>query len=120
MESRWDAANAAAFERDWVGRERMNAEFNLASLDSAASALSGAALLSLATVRAPTLEGGMLLVNGAQLRLEPVSQAIVTALRDRTSLRFDELCAHLENTPTDTVHCAVLDLARNDVVTIQL
>ncbi len=114
-----DAANAAGFERDGVGRERMNAEFNLASLDSAAAPLSGAALLSLATFHAPKLEGGMLLVNGAQVRLEPVSQAIVAALRDRTSLQFDELCALLKDTPPDAVHRAVLDLARHDVVTIQ-
>lgn len=114
-----DAANAEAFERDWVGRERMSAEFNLASLDSAASPLSGAALLSLATFRAPKLEGGVLLVNGAQLRLEPVSQAIVAALRDTASLRFDRLCARLEDIPPDAVHRAVLDLARHDVVTIR-
>jgi ribosomal protein L16 Arg81 hydroxylase len=113
-----DAANAAAFERDWVGRERMNAEFNLASLDSAASALSDAALLSLATFRSPGLESGMLIVNGAQLRLEPVSQAVVAALGE-SPLRFDALCARLEDIPREAVHRAVVDLARHDVVTIQ-
>lgn len=114
-----DAANAAGFERDWLARERMTAEFNLASLDSAASPLSGNASLSLATFRAPTLEGGMLLVNGAQLYLEPVSQAVVAALRDAESLRFDALCTRLEGIPSDAVHRAVLDLVRHDVVTIR-
>jgi ribosomal protein L16 Arg81 hydroxylase len=115
-----DAGNAAAFERDWVGRERMNAEFNLASLDSAAAPLPDGALLSLATFTAPTLEGGVMLVNGAQLRLEPVSRAIVAALRDVASLRLDALCARLGDVPPDAVRRAVLDLARHDVVTIAL
>lgn len=114
-----DAGNAAAFELDWIGREPMNAEFNLAALDSAAAPLPATAVLSLATFRAPTLEGGMMLVNGAQLRLEPVSQAVVAALRDAASLRFDQLCARLEDMPADAVRRAVLDLARHDVVTIQ-
>ena len=114
-----DEGNAAAFERDSVSRERMNAEFSLASLDSAAAPLPGTALLSLATFRAPKLEGGVLLVNGEQLRLEPVSQAIVTALRDRAQLQFDELCAQLKDIPADTLRRAVLDLAGRDVVTIQ-
>lgn len=114
-----DAANAEAFERDWMGRERMNAEFNLASLDSAAAPISGGALLSLATFRAPTLEGGVLLVNGMQLRLDPASQAVVAALREKASLSFDALCAHLEDVPPDAVRRAVLELARHDVVTIR-
>jgi ribosomal protein L16 Arg81 hydroxylase len=114
-----DATNAAAFERDYFGRERMNAEFNLASLDAAASPLSGTALLSLATFSAPTLEGGVLLVNGALLRLEPVSQAVVAALRDCASLRLDALYARLQSVPPDAVNRAVLDLARQDVVTIR-
>jgi ribosomal protein L16 Arg81 hydroxylase len=114
-----DAANAGAFERDWFSRERMNAELNLASLDSAAAPLAGDALLSLATFRSPELEGGTLLVNGAQLRLEPVNQAIVAALRDAKSVRLDALCARLEDVPADAVHHAVLELARYDIVTIQ-
>ncbi len=96
-----------------------NAEFNLAALDSAASPLSDTALLSLATFRAPKLEGGLLLVNGALLRPEPVSQAIITALRDCASLRLDALCARLGDVPPDAVYRAVLDLARHDVLTIQ-
>lgn len=114
-----DAANAAAFERDWAARERMNAEFNLASLDPTASPLSGAALLSLATARDPKLEGDALLVNGGRLHLEPVSQAVVAALTGRTSLSFDALCAQLDELPPDAVRRAVLDLARHDVVTIR-
>ncbi len=114
-----DEGNAARFQRDWVGRERMNAEFNLSALDPAASPLSDAALLSLATFRRPQLEDGTLIVNGGQLRLEPVSQAVVTALRDSALLRFDTLCERLEDIPPDTVRRAVLDLARHDVVTIQ-
>jgi ribosomal protein L16 Arg81 hydroxylase len=114
-----DPANAHAFELDWASRERMNAEFNLASLDSAASALSDDALLSLATFRSPKLEGGVLLVNGRHLRLEPVSQAIVVALCDLPSLRFAALCARLADVPPDAVRRAVLDLARRDIVTMR-
>lgn len=115
-----DPGAAAAFETDWIGRERMNAEFNLASLDAAKPfALSDAALVSLATFHAPTLEGGVLLVNGARLSLNPVSLAIVGALRDESSLRFDALCRRVADVPRDIVHRAVIDLSRHDIVTIQ-
>lgn len=114
-----DPASAAAFERDWIARERMDAELNLASLDPASPPLPGAAELSLATFSAPSLESEVLLVNGAQLHLEPVSRSVVAALRDHPSLRLDALCALLEHIPADTVRRAVLDLARHDVVTIR-
>ena len=114
-----DPESAAAFELDTASRERMDAEFTLAALDSAAAPLSGDALLSLATFRSPALEDGMLLVNGAQLRLEPVNQAIVAALRDNTFLRFDALCTRLDDVPRDAVLHAVLELAHYDIITIQ-
>ena len=114
-----DAGNAAAFERDWIGREDMNAEFNLAFLDRAAAPLSSTAVLSLATFRAPTLDSGAILVNGVRLHLEPVTRAVVAALQDVASLRLDALCARLGDISPDAVHRAVLDLARHDIVTIQ-
>ena len=115
-----DQANATAFERDFAGRERMNAEFNLASLDSAAAPLPEDAQIGLTTFNAAKLEGATALVNGAQIRLEPLSQAIVAALADNASLRLDELRARLSNVGPDAVRLAVLDLARHDIVTIQL
>src|SRR5436190_2960912 len=114
-----DAGNAAAFERDWIGREDMNAEFNLAFLDRAAAPLSSTAVLSLATFRAPMLDSGAILVNGVRLHLEPVTRAVVAALQDVASLRLDALCARLGDISPDAVHRAVLDLARHDIVTIQ-
>ena len=114
-----DRANAAGFERDFVSRERMNAEFNLAFLDASASTLPDSALLSLATFSAPKLEGGAVSVNGVQLVLEPLGRAIVAALSGCSSLRVGELCARITNAPPDATRRAVLDLARRDVVTIQ-
>ena len=114
-----DPANAAGFERDFIGRERMSAEFNLAFLDSPASALPDSALLSLATFSAPRLDGGVLVVNGAPVSLEPVSRAVVAALSGCNALSVGELCARLQNTSPDATRRAVLDLARHDVVTIQ-
>ena len=114
-----DSANAEGFELDWIGRERMNAEFNLAALDLAATPLSGDCSLRLTTFRAPALERGALVVNGLQLELEPVCQAIVAALCDRTALRYDALCKSLENYPADAVKRAVLDLTRHDIVSIE-
>jgi ribosomal protein L16 Arg81 hydroxylase len=111
--------NAVAFERDFVARERMHAEFNLAFLDSPAPTLADTALLSLATFSAPKLEGGTLAVNGVQLSLEPLRLAIVAALSGRGSLNVGELCTRIGNAPPDAVRRAVLDLARHDVVTIQ-
>ena len=115
-----DQANAAGFERDFVSRERMNAEFNLAFLDASASTLPDTALLSLATFSTPKLEGGVLVVNGMQLALEPLGRAIVAALSGSGSLRVGELCARVTIAPPDATRRAVLDLARHDVVTIQI
>jgi ribosomal protein L16 Arg81 hydroxylase len=114
-----DQANAAGFERDFVSRERMNAEFNLAFLDSPAPTLPDTAALSLATFSAPKLTGDTLVVNGVRHSLEPLSRAIVVALSGRGSLSVGELCARIENAPPDAVRRAVLDLARHDIVTIQ-
>jgi ribosomal protein L16 Arg81 hydroxylase len=114
-----DQANAAGFERDFVSRERMNAEFNLAFLDASASTLPDTALLSLATFSAPKLEGGVVIVNGLQLALEPLGRAIVAALSGCGSLRVGELCARIPSSPPDATRRAVLHLARHDVVTIQ-
>jgi len=114
-----DAASAAAFERDRMARERLDAEFHLASLDSASPPLAGDALLSLTTFGTPPLESGLLLVNGAELRLEGVGLAVVAALREHASLSLDALCSKLEHVPPDAVRRAVLDLARHDIVTIR-
>ena len=114
-----DPANAAAFERDWASRERMDAEFTLGALDSAGSRLRGDAVLSLATYRSPALENGTLLVNGKQLGLDAVNRAIVAELRNATHLSFDQLCARLAGFSHDTLQGAALDLARYDIVTIQ-
>ena len=114
-----DPVNVAGFERDWVGRERMNAEFDLASLDAAAPPMPDSALLSLTTFHSPTLEGGLLLVNSEQLQLDPASLAIVAALRDERSLSFGALCEQLGKVPRDAVRRAVLDLTQHDIVTIR-
>ena len=114
-----DQANAVGFERDFVSRERMNAEFNLAFLDASASTLPDTALLSLATFSTPTLESGTIVVNGVQLALDPLGRAIVAALSGSSSLRVGELCARITNAPPDATRRAVLHLARHDVVTIQ-
>jgi ribosomal protein L16 Arg81 hydroxylase len=115
-----DRANAASFERDFVSRERMNSEFNLAFLDASPSTLPDAALVSLATFSAPKLEGGALIVNGVQLVLDPLGRAIVDTLSACSSLRVAELCARITIAPPDATRRAVVDLARHDVVTIQL
>ena len=114
-----DQANAAAFERDFVSRERMNAELNLAFLDAPASTLPDTALVSLATFSATKLEGGAIVVNGVQLKLEPLGLAIVAALQGLSSLRVGELGARIANASPDATRRAVLELARHDVVTIQ-
>jgi len=114
-----DPGAAAAFEADWIGRERMNAELTLAALDPTGLVLPDAALVSLATFRKPALENGVMLVNGMQLKLEPTSLAIVAALRDRAWLRFDALCRELPGVARDVVSRTVLDLARHDIVTVQ-
>jgi ribosomal protein L16 Arg81 hydroxylase len=115
-----DPARAAEFERDAIGRQPLNAEVNLGLfLDPAANPLSGSAVLRLTAFHAPKLERGELPVNGALLSLDPEGQAIVAALRDCASLRYDALCARLPGFPPEVMHRAVLNLARHDIVTIQ-
>lgn len=114
-----DPANAEAFERDWASRERMDAEFTLAALDSAGPPLRGDAIVSLATYRSPALDSGALLVNGKQLGLNAVNQAIVAELRNVTHLTFDELCTQLADFSRHSLQSAALDLARYDIVTLQ-
>jgi hypothetical protein len=114
-----DPANAAGFERDFVGRERMTAEFNLAFLDSPASALPDTALLSLTTFSAPKLEDDTLLVNGVRFSLDPLSRAIVVVLSDCAAVSLGELCTRVASAAPDAVRRAVLDLARHDIVTVQ-
>ena len=115
-----DPANAAFFERDRLARERLDAEFHLASLDSASPPLPGAAMVSLTMSGAPALgEGNAILVNGAELRLEGTARAVIEALREHASLELDVLCSKLEHIPRDAVRRAVLELARHDVVTIR-
>jgi ribosomal protein L16 Arg81 hydroxylase len=114
-----DPKNAAAFARDFVSRERMNAEFNLALLDSPATALPGTARLCLATFSVPNLDDGTLVVNGVRMALPPLSRAIVAALAGVSSMTVAELCARVDNAPPDAVRRAVLDLCRQDVVSIQ-
>ncbi len=114
-----DPVSAEAFERDWAGRERMTAEFNLAALDLAATPLSGDSVLRLATFRMPVLDSGEFVVNGLKLQLEPVCQAIVVALTDRSELSFEALCASLDGYSVDALKSAILDLTRHDIVSIQ-
>jgi ribosomal protein L16 Arg81 hydroxylase len=114
-----DPASARAFELEWNERERMNAEFDLASLDAASSPLPGSALVSLTTCGVPQLEGGIIRVNGKQLGLVPLNQAIISALADVPSMRLEQLCSQLTEAPPDAVRHAVRELAQYLNVTIQ-
>lgn len=114
-----DPAVAAEFEREMVDRECLTAEFSLAlSLGSSGSRLTDAALVSLTMAYARNLERGELRVNGAPVRLDPLGQSVIAALRD-SALRFDTLCARLRDVQPDALRRAVLDLARRDVVSIR-
>lgn len=115
-----DSSNAAGFEWDWVGREHMNAEFNLAALDPEAPPLPDSTVVSLTTFRSRGLEGATIRVNGGQLQMEPVSRAVVAALTEYDTLQIGELCARLGDISPDAVRRALLDLARHDVVNMQV
>ncbi len=115
-----DPKVAAEFERETIGRESSTAEFNLGlSLDSSPSPLAEAALVSLTTAHAPKLERGELRVNGTPVRVDPLGQAVIAALRDDSALRFDALCARLRDVQPDALQRAVLNLARYDIVSIR-
>ena len=65
------------------------------------------------------MQANPIVVNGVQLKLEPLGLAIVAALQGLSSLRVGELGARIANASPDATRRAVLELARHDVVTIQ-
>jgi ribosomal protein L16 Arg81 hydroxylase len=114
-----DAENAAAFDRDAQSRETLESEFALQLfLDPAQRGIPDAAILSLTSFRAPGLDGGELLANGARLTLDADTRAVVAQLRNAGPMRFGELRERLPALSHDALHRAVLSLAGYDLLTI--
>jgi len=58
-----------------------------------------------------------LVVNGAWLRLHPLTRSIVAALAE-AALPIEELCARLPNEVPEAIRAAALELALHDIVSI--
>jgi hypothetical protein len=75
--------------------------------------------VSLSSCHAPSPEHGELTVNGARVRLNPVSLAVVAVLAASRSLPIETLCERLPQERADAVRLAVLDLAQHEIVSIE-
>jgi len=106
------------FQRELVQRERLNSEFQLGVfLDPASHGLPPGTTVRLTSCYPQGGDQPEVLVNGARLRLDPASHAVINALRG-APLRFHELCGRLAQTPKNALERAVLDLAQHDIVTL--
>lgn len=109
----------AEFKQELTSRERLAGEFNVdVFMDDAGTKLQDSDILRLTSCFAPDNESPDMAVNGARLRLEPVSRAIVRVLSAVPSMCVGELAAKITHVPADAVRAAALDLARYEVVTI--
>lgn len=114
-----DPAARAEFARELAARERSSAPFDTELLFDTGSAGVGAdALVRLNGVRPQATGDGEVAINGARLRLHPLSRAIVGALADG-ALSIEALCARASHERPEAVHAAVLDLARHELVSIE-
>lgn len=116
-----DPALRQEFQKELMQRERLNSEFRLGLfVDPAGTGLHGQSLVGLTSCY-PQGEQLEVCINGGRLRLDPLSHAVVNALRP-AALPFDVLCARLGNMSVsaarEQVQRAVLDLAQHEVVTI--
>jgi ribosomal protein L16 Arg81 hydroxylase len=108
------------FLRDIVSQEVLSSEFDAELfLQAGTEGLRPDAVLRLTSSYPPNLQGDELVVNGTRLRLESQSLAVVALLAETPQLSMQTL---YERLPTETQHslrCAVFELARHDVVSIE-
>lgn len=101
------------------GREQLSAEFNLGlMLDPKSSGLSSAAAVRLTTYQRPVFDNGEITINGARLRLDRVSQAIVQSLAETEDMTVQQVCAQIKDTPADAVRARLVELAKHDIVSL--
>jgi ribosomal protein L16 Arg81 hydroxylase len=115
-----DPRQQAQFQEELAARERVNGEFNLGLfLDPARGGFTAHTKVRLTTRHAPKIEGGETLVNGARLRLDPASEAIVHMLGQHSALDLGALQAKLGDLPEQAFHHALLTLAGHEVIAIE-
>lgn len=113
-----DPNQRAAFERSFKSRESLRGEFNLAALADA-SELPDEATIHLNTVYPIEFHGPHAVVNGNELRLEPLRRSIVTMLSKSAGMSLRSLYALLPTVPRTGIRAALLDLAQYDILTIR-
>jgi ribosomal protein L16 Arg81 hydroxylase len=114
-----DAARRAEFAQELASRARAVPEFDTELfLAAGADGLKGGATIGL-TSRAATADGSEIVMNGARLRLAPISQAIVAALTGSGALPIGSLYERLPRESPETIRAALLDLALHEIVAIE-
>lgn len=107
------------FLQEMGSRECTSAEFNLgAMLDPRNSALQPTSSVRLTSYQRPVFDNGELVVNGARLRLDRVSQAIVQRLHEAGVMTVQSICAMLKDTPVEAVRGRLMELAKHEIVSL--
>jgi hypothetical protein len=107
----------AEFEREVASADRVRSPLATELFLFAGADGLGDAVLSLSAQRFDR-ERSEVLVNGALLRLHPLSRSIVAVLASG-ALAIEDLCARLSAEQPDAIRAAVLDLVQHDVVSIE-
>ncbi|MET0658591.1 MAG: cupin domain-containing protein [Steroidobacteraceae bacterium] len=101
------------------GRELLGSEFNLGvMLDSRAGGLSPTASVRLTTYQRPVFDNGEITINGARLRLDRVSQAIVQLLGETEGMTVQQVCAQIKDTAADAIRARLVELSKHDIVSL--
>jgi ribosomal protein L16 Arg81 hydroxylase len=117
-----DPNELAAFQRSFKEREQVNGEFDLAALMSSPTEdVSGwvdDASVLLNSVYPLEFRGPHLVINGNELRLEPLRRTLVSQLAKAGSTTLRTLYASVPTVPRTSVRAALLDLAQHNILTI--
>jgi ribosomal protein L16 Arg81 hydroxylase len=124
MQTLTEALNSPALLQEFLqelgGRELMSSAFNLGlMLDPKNGGLNASATVRLTTFQRPAFENGEITINGARLRLDRVSQAIVQLLSDSGAIPVRQVCAHIKDTPAEAVRARLVELAKHDIVSLE-
>jgi cupin superfamily protein len=116
-----DGAHRAEYEREIAGSRQPAAEIHSKLFLSAGPAgLRDGALITLNPGHTRDPKTSDLVVNGARLRLHPLTQSIVAALEPAAALPIEALYERLPRERREAIRAAVLELALHEIVALEL
>lgn len=109
-----------AFKRDLAVRERLHGEFDMGLfLDRTGGALSDAAVIRCNSVHPVNVERSEVPLNGGQLKLEPVSRAVLGLVSTVMSMTLAQIHERLPHLPRPAVRAALMNLASYELLNIE-